>query len=266
MSDTSAVNGTRAALVTGAGQGIGRGIALALAADGFDIAVADLEFQAEKAAGVVAEIEALGRRAFFVPTDVSVKEQVTAAVDATEAELGSFDVIVNNAGIAQVKPLLEVTEKELNDVFRINVNSVVFGIQAAATKFIERGTKGRIISAASIASIKGFPILGAYSASKFAVRGFTQVAAQELAPHGITVNAYAPGIVGTGMWELIDAELSKINGKPLGQNLKENVDSISLGRIETPEDVAGVVSFFASDKASYVTGQVLLVDGGMLYN
>lgn len=256
----------RVALVTGAGQGIGRGIALALAADGYDIGIADLDFQREKAEGVRAEIEALGRKAVVVTADVSQKADIDAAVETVSAELGGFNVIVNNAGIAQIKPILEITEEELDRIFRINVNSVVYGIQAAAKKFIETGVKGRIISAASIAAIKGFPILGAYSASKFAVRGITQAAAQELAPQGITVNAYAPGIVGTGMWELIDTELSKINGKPLGQNLKENVDSIALGRIETPEDVAGVVSFFASDKAAYVTGQVLLVDGGMLYN
>ncbi|WOF23409.1 acetoin reductase [Microbacterium betulae] len=257
---------TKVALVTGAGQGIGRGIALKLASDGFDVAVADLAFQQEKGDAVVSEIEARGRKAFFVAADVSKKQDIEAAVATTVDTLGGFDVIVNNAGIAQVKPVLEITEDELDKIFRINVNSVVFGIQAAAASFIERGVKGRIVSAASIASIKGFPILGAYSASKFAVRGLTQVAAQELAGHGITVNAYAPGIVGTGMWELIDAELSKINGKPLGQNLKENVDSIALGRIETPEDVAGVVSFFAGPNSEYVTGQVLLVDGGILYN
>lgn len=256
----------KVALVTGAGQGIGRGIALQLATDGYDIAVVDLGFQQEKGEAVVAEIEALGRRAFFVAADVSEKADIDAAVARTVETLGGFDVIVNNAGIAQVKPILEITGEELDKIFRINVNSVVYGIQAAATSFIERGVKGRIISAASIASIKGFPILGAYSASKFAVRGLTQVAAQELAVHGITVNAYGPGIVGTGMWDLIDERLHEINGKPLGQNLKENVDAIALGRIETPEDVAGVVSFFASPKSGYVTGQVLLVDGGILYN
>lgn len=260
------MTGSKVALVTGAGQGIGRSIALKLAADGFDIAVADLGFQQEKGEGVVREIEALGRRAVFVVADVSDQAAFAAAVDTAASELGSFDVLVNNAGIAQVKPILEITGEDLDKIFRINVNSVVFGIQAAVKKFDELGVKGRIINAASIAAIQGFPILGAYSASKFAVRGITQAAAQELAPRGITVNAYAPGIVGTGMWDLIDEKLSEINGKPRGQNLKENVDSISLGRIETPEDVAGVVSFFASDNAGYVTGQVLLVDGGMLYN
>lgn len=260
------MDSTKVALVTGAGQGIGRGIALQLASDGYHIAIADLAFQEDKARVVVKEIEELGRKAIFVATDVSKKEDMFAAVDAAAEKLGSFDVIVNNAGIAQVKPIEEISEEELNKIFSINVNSVVFGIQAAAAKFTALGKKGKIISAASIAAVKGFPILGAYSASKFAVRGLTQVAAQELAPRGITVNAYAPGIVGTGMWDLIDEKLSEINGKPRGENLKENVESIMLGRIETPEDVAGVVSFFASPKADYVTGQVLLVDGGMLYN
>lgn len=143
------------------------------------------------------------------------------------------------------------------------MHSIFFGIQAAVRTFDELGVKGKIINAASIAAVKGFPILSAYSASKFAVRGITQTAAQELAPKGHTVNAYGPGIVGTGMWELIDRELHQINGKPIGQNLRENVETIALGRIETPEDVAGVVSFFASNRADYVTGQTLLVDGGL---
>ncbi|MFT8637121.1 MAG: acetoin reductase [Pseudoclavibacter sp.] len=257
----------RVALVTGAGQGIGRGIALQLAKDGFDIAVADLGFQQEKGEDVVKEIEALGRKAFFVAADVSKRDQVFAAVDAAAERLGSFDVIANNAGIAQIKPISAITTEDLEKIFNINVFSVVYGIQAASAKFEQLGKKkGKIISASSIAGIKGFPILGAYSATKFAVRGITQVAAQELAPRNITVNAWAPGIVGTGMWDLIDEELGKLNGKAKGENLKENVQSIALGRIETPEDVAGVVSFFASDKSDYVTGQTLLVDGGMLYN
>jgi meso-butanediol dehydrogenase / (S,S)-butanediol dehydrogenase / diacetyl reductase len=256
----------KVALVTGAGQGIGRAIALRLAEDGFNVAIADIEPQRAKGEAVAAEVEALGRKSVFVAADVSKKDEVVAAVDTAAEALGGFDVIVNNAGIAQIKPVLEISEKELDQIFSVNVNSVVWGIQAAAAKFEELGHGGKIISAASIAAIQGYPILSAYSASKFAVRGFTQAAAQELAPKGITVNAYAPGIVGTGMWELIDKELSKINGKPIGQNLKEAVDGIALGRIETPEDVAKIVAFFAGPDSDYVTGQVLLVDGGMLYN
>jgi meso-butanediol dehydrogenase/(S,S)-butanediol dehydrogenase/diacetyl reductase len=256
----------KVALVTGAGQGIGRGIALRLARDGISVAVADLDSQQEKGEAVVAEIEASGGRAVFIAADVGRRADVVGAVEAATQQLGGFDVIVNNAGIAQVRPVLEITEEDLEQVFRINLNSVIWGIQAAAAKFDELQHAGRIISAASIAAVKGFPILGAYSASKFAVRGITQAAAQELAPKGITVNAYAPGSVGTGMWDLIDRELSKINGKPAGQNLSENVQAIALGRIETPGDVAKVVSFFAGPDSDYVTGQTLLVDGGILYS
>ncbi|WP_194786064.1 acetoin reductase [Actinomyces haliotis] len=256
----------KVAFVTGAAQGIGRGIALKLAGDGFDVAIADLDFQKEKGEGVVKEIEALGRKSVFVTIDVSDKAAFDGAVDEAAEALGGLNVLVNNAGIAQIKPLVDVTSEELDKIFSINVKSAVFGIQAAVRKFDEQGIKGKIINAASIAAIQGFPILGAYSASKFAVRGITQVAAQELAPKGHTVNAYAPGIVGTSMWDQIDRELHEINGKPLGQNLQENIDTIALGRVETPDDVAGVVSFLASPNSDYVTGQVILVDGGMLYN
>lgn len=256
----------KVALVTGAGQGIGRGIALRLARDGFNVAVADLGSQQEKGEAVAAEIRAIGSKAVFIAADVGRREDVVDAVEAAAQQLDGFDVIVNNAGIAQVRPVLEITEEDLEQVFRINLNSVIWGIQAATAKFDELQHGGRIISAASIAAVKGFPILGAYSASKFAVRGITQAAAQELAPKGITVNAYAPGIVGTGMWDLIDRELGKINGKAIGQNLSENVNAIALGRIETPDDVAKVVSFFAGPDSDYVTGQTLIVDGGILYS
>lgn len=256
----------KVAMVTGAAQGLGRGIAIQLAEDGFDIAIADLNFQQDKADGVVEEIRELGRNATSVEIDVSDSESFDRAADSAADALGGFDVLVNNAGIAQVKPILEITREELEKIFATNVYSIVYGVQSAVRKFDEFGIKGKIINAASIAAVKGFPILAAYSASKFAVRGITQTAAQELAPSGHTVNAYAPGIAGTAMWDLVDTELHKINGKPLGENLKENVETIALGRIETPKDVAGVVAFFASDRADYVTGQTLLVDGGILYS
>ncbi|WP_080796710.1 acetoin reductase [Corynebacterium pacaense] len=257
---------SKVALITGAAQGIGRAIATKLAEDGFDIAIADLPFQEEVAAETIAAVEAAGHRAIFIGLNVADKANFDAAVDEAAEKLGGFDVLVNNAGIAQVKPVLEVTQEDLEKIYPINVYSVFYGIQAAARKFDELGVKGKIVNAASIAAIQGFPILGTYSTTKFAVRGLTQVAAQELAPKGHTVNAYAPGIVGTGMWELIDEELSKINGKPKGQNFKEQISGIALGRTSEPRDVAGVVSFLASENSDYVTGQVILVDGGMLYN
>ncbi|NEG69835.1 acetoin reductase [Bifidobacterium choloepi] len=257
----------KVAIVTGSARGIGRGIALKLAQDGFDVAVADLPAQREDAQTTLDEIAKLGRRAFFRPTDVSDRDAVFGLVDDTVAELGTLDVMVNNAGICQIVPITDVTEEQLETIYRINLFSVVWGIQAAAAKFGELGKeKGKIISASSIAGFEGFPILPAYSSTKFAVRGLTQAAAKELAARNITVNAYAPGIVDTPMWTYIDEEMSKLNGKPIGQNFKDMVDTIALGRCEYPSDVAGIVSFLASDNADYVTGQTIIVDGGMQYS
>ena len=136
---------------------------------------------------------------------------------------------------------------------------------SAAAKFRQLGHGGKIINAASIAGHDGFAMLGLYSCTKFAARGLTQAAARELAPFGITVNAYSPGIVGTGMWEEIDALLSRYNGAPRGENFKKYAEGIALGRPSTPEDVASFVSYLAGPDSDYMTGQSPLIDGGMVY-
>jgi meso-butanediol dehydrogenase/(S,S)-butanediol dehydrogenase/diacetyl reductase len=253
----------KVALVTGGGQGIGRAIALRLASDGADVAIADLD--REKASAVADEVRALGRKSVVAVTDVSDRDQVFAAVETAARELGGFDIMVNNAGIAQVQTLEDVRPKDLELIQRINVGGVLWGIQAAAAKFRELGHDGKIINAASIAGHDGFAMLGVYSATKFAVRGLTQAAARELAPFGITVNAYAPGIVGTGMWELIDEKLSEYNGAPRGENFRKYAEGIALGRPSTPEDVASFVSYLASPDSDYMTGQTPMVDGGIVY-
>lgn len=250
-------------LVTGASQGIGRGIALRLAKDGANLALVDLK--ADKLATVKAELEALGVKVTTFVADVSDRDQVFAAVDHAEQELNGFDVIVNNAGIAQVKPLDDVRPEDLERIFRINVDGVVWGTQAAAAKFRARGHKGKIINASSIAGHDGFAMLGAYSATKFAVRALTQAAAKEYASHQITVNAYCPGIVGTDMWVEIDARFSEITGTPKGETFKKYIEGIALGRAQTPEDVAALVAFLSSDDADYITGQAILTDGGIVY-
>lgn len=250
-------------VVTGGGQGIGRGIALRLAKDRANIALVDLK--ADKLETVRQEIEALGVQATTFTADVSQRDEVYAAVAHAEEALGGFDVIVNNAGIAQVKPLSEVVPDDVERIFRINVDGVLWGIQAAAKKFIERGSKGKIINASSIAGHDGFAMLGIYSATKFAVRALTQAAAKEYASHGITVNAYCPGIVGTDMWVEIDERFSELTGAPKGETYKKYVDGIALGRAQTPEDVAALVAFLASDDSDYITGQAILTDGGIVY-
>lgn len=259
---TQGIDG-KVALVTGAARGIGQGLALRLAQDGADIAVLDLEENA--CAETVDQISQLGRKAIAIGADVSKRDEIYAAIARTEEELGGFDIMVNNAGIAQVQPITDIEDGEVDALFDINVKGVLWGIQAAAAKFKERGHGGKIINASSIAGHDGFPILGAYSASKFAVRGLTQVAAQEYAKDGITVNAYCPGIVGTSMWEDIDRRFHELTGAELGATYKENVEGIALGRAQTPEDVANLVSFLASPDSDYITGQAILTDGGLVY-
>lgn len=256
------ING-KVALITGAGQGIGRAIARRLAQDGADIAIADLN--EEKMDAVAAEVKKLGRKATWIKTDVTNRADVFSAVDHAEKNLGGFDIIVNNAGIAQVQPLLNVTPEEIDKIFKVNVTGVLWGIQAGATKFKQRKHKGKIISAASIAGHDGFEMLGVYSATKFAVRALTHAAAKELARDGITVNAYSPGIVGTDMWVEIDRRFSELTGAPLGDTYKKYVNGIALGRAQTPEDVAAFVSFLAGPDSDYMTGQAPLIDGGLVY-
>lgn len=253
----------KVALVTGAGQGIGRGIALRLAKEGASLMLVDMN--AANLEAVAKEVQALGRKVATFVADISQRDQVYAAIDHAEEALGGFDIIVNNAGIAQVQPLADVTPEEVDRIMRINVQGTLWGIQAAAKKFIDRQQKGKIINACSIAGHDGFAMLGVYSATKFAVRALTQTAAKEYASRGITVNAYCPGIVGTGMWEEIDRRFSDITGAPLGETYKKYVEGIALGRAETPEDVAGLVAYLAGPDSDYVTGQAILIDGGLVY-
>ena len=254
---------TKVALVTGSGQGIGRAIALRLAEAGFDIAVVDVN--EAKINSVVAEITAMGRRATIFKADVSKRDDVYAAVDHAAETLGGFDVIVNNAGIALIGPIANITPEEVDRIFKINIEGVLWGIQAAGAKFKPLKQKGKIINACSIAGHDGFAMLGAYSATKFAVRGLTQAAAKEYASEGVTVNAYCPGIVGTDMWVTIDKRFSEVTGAAVGETYKKFVDGIALGRAETPEDVAALVAFLSSPDSDYITGQSIITDGGLVY-
>jgi meso-butanediol dehydrogenase/(S,S)-butanediol dehydrogenase/diacetyl reductase len=179
-------------------------------------------------------------------------------------ELDRLDVMVANAGIAQVKTLLEVTPKDLETMFSVNVFGVVYCLQAAAERFIAQGSGGKIINAASIAAHAGFDYLGHYSATKFGVRAITQAAAKELAKHRITVNAYCPGIVGTDMWDLIDEKLGSYLGTKKGEALANYSELIALGRVQTPDDVAGFVSYLAGPDSDYMTGQSVMIDGGIV--
>lgn len=253
----------KVALVTGAARGIGRGIALRLARDGADVALVDVRQDGlDDVAGEVAEI---GSKSTTFVADVSDRDQVFAAVEHAASALGGLDIMVNNAGIALVGPIEDATPAQIEKLWAINVNGVLWGIQAAVATFKANGTKGKIINASSIAGHDGFAMLGPYSASKFAVRALTQAAAKEHAVDGITVNAYCPGVVGTDMWVEIDRRFAELTGAAEGETYDKFVGGIALGRAETPDDVAGYVSYLAGPDADYMTGQSGLIDGGLVY-
>ena len=252
------------AVVTGAGQGIGEAIALRLSRDGFCIAAVDLDRQA--AVNVAEKIERAGGRAIGIAADVAQRDQVFAAVQQARQAFDGFDVIVNNAGIAPSTPLESITPEIVDKVYNVNVKGVIWGMQAAIEAFKQLGHGGKIINASSQAGHVGNPDLAVYSSSKFAVRGLTQTAARDLAPLGITVNAYCPGIVKTPMWQHIDEEISAAAGQPPGYGTEQFAKRITLGRLSEAEDVAACVSFLAGQDSNYMTGQSLLIDGGMVFS
>lgn len=254
----------KVAVITGSGQGIGKGLAERLAKDGFSLVLSDIN--EAKLNETVKEFEEKGINITSYVGNVSKLEDQEALVQKAVDTFGSIDVFINNAGIEQVAPLTVVEPNAVDRVLDINVKGVIFGIQAAANQMKKQGTGGKIINACSIAGHQGFEMLGLYSASKFAVKGLTQAAAKELAKDKITVNSYCPGIVGTSMWERIDESLMEYMGTEKGEAFKKFSEGIALGRTQTPEDVANLVSFLASSNSDYITGQSILTDGGMVFN
>lgn len=251
--------------ITGAARGIGKAIALRLAADGQDIAVSDLPSMSEELEKTRTEIEAAGVRAIALTGDVTDPASVRRIVEETADQLGSLDVMVANAGIAQTKALLDVTPEEYDLVHRVNGKGLFLCYTEAARQMIKQGRGGKIIGASSIAGHKGFGLLGVYSSSKFGVRALTQAAAQEWAEYGITVNAYCPGIVDTQMWVEVDRDLGAINDMAEGESMKAMAAGITLGRVSQGSDVAAFVSYLAGPDSDYMTGQSPLIDGGMLF-
>lgn len=257
-------NKTKVALVTGAGQGIGAAIATRLANDGFAVAVADMN--TETANKVAEKINSNGGRALPIVVNVAERDNVFEAVRTTIQELGGLDVLVNNAGLGPTTPIDTITPEQFDKVYHVNVGGVLWGIQAATEAFKKLGHGGKIINATSQAGVVGNPNLALYSGTKFAVRGITQVAARDLADFGITVNAYAPGIVRTPMMMDIAHEVGQNAGKDDEWGMQQFAKDVTLKRLSEPEDVAAAVSFLAGPDSNYVTGQTIIVDGGMQFH
>jgi len=253
----------KSAIITGAGRGIGKATALRFAREGADILGPDLD--QETSQQTAKEIQALGRRGVPLHMDVRRLAEIERMVATAMREFGKIDILVNNAGITLVRDPLRLTEEDWDRTLSINAKATFFCMQAVAREMVKRKS-GVILNAASISGRSGKPMLVDYCASKFAVVGMTQSMALALAKHGIRVNAVAPGIVDTDMWASIDREWSALEGQPLGTMKRTRVASIPLGRIETPEDVASLYAFLASDEASYITGQTYNVCGGLQLN
>ncbi|KAJ7489088.1 NAD-binding protein [Mycena latifolia] len=259
-------------LVTGAAQGIGRAVALRLADDGFDVAVNDIPVNAEKLETLVDEIQKKGRASSICLADVSQENEVKAMVELVVEQHGSLDVMVANAGVlGRNFPLTEVTSEEWDRVMNINARGCFLCYKYAGLQMIKQGRGGRIIGASSLAGKRGFAPQWPYSASKFAVRGLTQAAADELGSHGICVNSYAPGAIDTDMLATLNpeliAQLKEMSSlKTMGSVSIVLAIMIELIGNSVPEDIAAIVSFLASQESQFITGQSISVNGGIFFD
>ena len=268
----------KVALVTGAGgkNGIGRAIATRLAKEGADVGVNDITehpYAADQAdwrgvPDVIREIEAMGRRAISVVADVSDAEQVRGMVDETVAHFGKIDILVNNAGTIAGKdrvPVVDLAEEDWDRVQRVNVKGVFLCSQAVARHLIAQGTGGKIINMSSVTGKRGSARFAAYSASKFAVIGFTQSLACELAPYQVNVNAICPGLVDTERFGHLASVLMPDNlsaDEQLSEYARQSEAAVPFGRLAEGADVAKMAAFLASDEAAYLTGVSITVSGG----
>jgi meso-butanediol dehydrogenase / (S,S)-butanediol dehydrogenase / diacetyl reductase len=251
-------------VITGAGRGIGAEIARGLAADGARLTIADLS--EETASKTATEIHNAGGIAIGVAVDVRQRESVRAMIGQAVQAHGRLDVIFNNAGVAQTKPFLDITEDDWRFVTDVNALGVLICMQEAIRQMQAQGGGGKIINTASIAGKQGYEPLAHYSASKFAVVALTQAATRAFGKDRINVNAICPGVVATDMWKVIDGGFREHGLTSKDNEAFDTFAGIAvLGRPSTPQDLVGVARFLASSDSDFMTGQSLLVDGGMVF-
>jgi NAD(P)-dependent dehydrogenase (short-subunit alcohol dehydrogenase family) len=252
----------KVAIVTGGARGIGRAIAERYADEGARVVVADiLEKDAEDTASVIS------RSAFAVHLDVTDQDSIDAMVASVVAKAGRIDILVNNAAIFNMAPLLEVTRDDWDKNFDINTKGLFFTLQAVARQMVKQseqdaGWRGRIINMSSQAGRRGESLVVAYCASKAAVISITQSAAKALIPNRINVNGIAPGVVDTPMWDEVDRLFAKYENRPIGEKKRLVGEEVPFGRMGKVEDLTGAAVFLASSDADYVVAQTFNIDGG----
>lgn len=256
----------RVCIVTGAAQGIGRAIGEALLDEGAKVCFADINGDkvAEVAEANRGRLNGHAGHVTSARVDVTNRDAVRAMVAHTVETFGRLDVKFNNAGVNKPMNFMDVTEDNWNFIMGVNGLGCMIGMQEAARQMIAQGTGGKIINTASIAGRQGFDNVAPYCASKFAVVSLTQSGARDLAKHGITVTGFAPGVVATEMWEQVDQDLLAIGAaeRP-GQAMEEFSAEILKGRVAVPQDITGTTTYLASRDSDYMTGQIVMIDGGM---
>jgi NAD(P)-dependent dehydrogenase (short-subunit alcohol dehydrogenase family) len=247
----------RTAVITGAARGIGAAFARAYAAEGATVAIGDIDVG--RAEATAAEI---GELAYAVRLDVTEQASIDAAFAAVVDRAGGLDVLVNNAAVFDMAPVVEITRESYERLFAINVAGTLFCMQAAARQMIAQGRGGRIINMASQAGRRGEPLVAIYCATKAAVISLTQSAGLNLIRHRINVNAIAPGVVEGEHWEGVDALFARYENRPLGEKQRLVGESVPYGRMGRAEDLTGMAVFLASAEADYIVAQTYNVDGG----
>lgn len=247
----------KTAVVTGASRGIGLAIAQRYAAEGALVCIADI-------AGEEAHVQAkrIGPEAFSVAYDAGNLDSIQAMVREVVQTTGGIDILVNNAAVPDICPFLEITPEGFDRVFNVNVKGLLFTLQAVARTMIERGKGGKVINLSSQAGRRGAPLLTVYGASKAAVISITQSAGLALIRQGIHVNAIAPGVVDTAMWETVDSLFAKYENLPIGEKKRMVGEAVPYGRMGVPADYVGAAVFLASSDSDYIVSQTLGVDGG----
>ena len=252
------------AIVTGAGSGIGRAIAVRLAQEGALVAAVDIDREsAEATAGLIRDG---GGNATALTVDLVRIDLIEPMIQEAVSSLGRLDILVNNAGRVEIRPFLDLTETEWDQTMDLNLKGTYFCMQAGARQMIRQGDGGRIVNMSSIAGRHGRADSSAYAASKMGIISITQSAALALAGHGILVNALCPGVVATPMWDHIDEDRARLFGYERGTARARLVENIPLKRVAQTEEIAAAAVFIASEENTLITGQAINVDGGMEMN